>query len=77
MDSTVYSRISELEVNFAIYSCFIHYTAAAKDCVGVRCDNQSAIHLAKNQKIGTNDNAADMLTKTVSLLKFKQLKLDW
>ncbi|KAM2761386.1 hypothetical protein COP1_025857 [Malus domestica] len=70
-----------------------------QDHVDVHCDNQSVIHLAKNQvhhartkhidvrfhfvrevinegdillqKIGTADNPADMLTKPVSLHKFK------
>ena len=37
------------------------------------CDSQSAIHLAKNQvyqKIKTDDNPADMLTKVVTAIKF-------
>ncbi|KAE8729714.1 3-ketoacyl-CoA synthase 11 [Hibiscus syriacus] len=39
--------------------------------VQLLCDNQSAIHLAKNQKVHTDENAADMFTKPVTTDKFK------
>ncbi|KAE8708925.1 Serine/threonine-protein kinase HT1 [Hibiscus syriacus] len=39
--------------------------------VQLLCDNQSTIHLAKNQKVHTNENAADMFTKPVTTDKFK------
>ncbi|KAE8715770.1 hypothetical protein F3Y22_tig00110160pilonHSYRG00432 [Hibiscus syriacus] len=34
--------------------------------VQLLCDNQSAIHLAKNQKVHTDENASDMLQQTSS-----------
>ncbi|KAE8699949.1 hypothetical protein F3Y22_tig00110569pilonHSYRG00219 [Hibiscus syriacus] len=39
--------------------------------VQLLCDNQSAIHLAKNQKVHTDENATDMFTKLVTTDKFK------
>ncbi|KAE8661582.1 putative ribonuclease H protein [Hibiscus syriacus] len=38
--------------------------------VQLLCDNQSTIHLAKNQKVHTNENVADMFTKPVTKDKF-------
>ncbi|KAE8720084.1 Trigalactosyldiacylglycerol 1 isoform 2 [Hibiscus syriacus] len=38
--------------------------------VQLLCDNQSTIHLAKNHKVHTDENAADMFTKPVTTDKF-------
>ncbi|KAL0328161.1 UNVERIFIED_CONTAM: Retrovirus-related Pol polyprotein from transposon TNT 1-94 [Sesamum calycinum] len=41
--------------------------------VQLHCDSQSAIYLAKNQKVHTSENAADMLTKALTVDKVQPL----
>ncbi|KAG8479391.1 hypothetical protein CXB51_029115 [Gossypium anomalum] len=78
---TEYMAVTEAVMEAIWLNGLLEDLRVVQSHISLYCDSQSAIHLAKNQKIPTVDNPADMMTKSAfggttkdSFIEFGELK---